>query len=191
MAFSSNNVTNTILAIFLSCLIMNLMNINSAKSFFAKADLVDDVCSQTVIDPNYCKTALRSDPRTSKANLPTLAQVAIDLARSNTKSTITLVKSIEKKVTDRRLKGIYDTCLENYSDTSDNLDGCVTALKAKDYPTLNIRASAALDGPSTCDEGFTEAKLSEPGQLKTSSRHVQELSSVICNIANRLSAGRI
>ncbi|KAM3319637.1 hypothetical protein P3S67_006837 [Capsicum chacoense] len=79
----------------------------------------------------------------------------------------------------------YSSCLENYNDAVDELGGLPGLLKSKDYSGLNIHASAASDGPSTCDDNFTSPPAEAP-QLKAASDKLQGLISVILVISNLL-----
>ncbi|KAL3510539.1 hypothetical protein ACH5RR_029940 [Cinchona calisaya] len=152
-----------------------------------KSDLVADICFRSTIDPQYCIQALRSDPRSPTADLPTLAKISIDLAQTTTKSIAILVQSLMQRANETKLKEIYDSCLENYNDTFDNLNDCINYLNKKDYESLNIYASAALDGPDTCDDNLNDqSPAAEPDELKQASKHVQELASAVCAIASKL-----
>ncbi|KAL3505583.1 hypothetical protein ACH5RR_030965 [Cinchona calisaya] len=173
--FSLSMMSNTLVVAFLSLALLNP----------TKADLVDDICSQAANDPQYCVQRLRSDPRSSSADLPTLAQITIGFAQSDTKSTADLVKSLEQQATDPKLKERYKSCLENYNGALNDLNDCTNDLKKKDYPSLNIHASAAGTEADTCDDNFSDPPI-EPDNLKKASKHVQDLTFVICAIANKL-----
>nr|XP_009591316.1 pectinesterase inhibitor-like [Nicotiana tomentosiformis] len=174
MAFSLNNF------------LVNALLLTISSSFsIVKADLVSDVCSK-VTRPTICEQALRSDPHTkTAANLEALGFIAIDLAQSTTKSTINLIDSLLKGATDPTLKSRYNSCKENYADASDNLAECPGFLKAKDYGSLNARASAALDDPDSCDDNFSQAPA-EPAGLKQASLKLQSLCAAIDVISNSL-----
>nr|XP_027098787.1 pectinesterase inhibitor-like [Coffea arabica] len=130
------------------------------------------------------------DPRSGSADLKGLGQIAIDLSTNSAKSTKALVDSLKQNASDARLKGIYDSCLENYGDSIDDLADATTKLGSGDYQGVALTASAALDGPDTCDDNFTDAKLTEPPNLAEASQNVQTLIEVVLVIANRLQGNR-
>ncbi|XP_027156298.1 pectinesterase inhibitor-like [Coffea eugenioides] len=151
----------------------------------ATQDLVERVCSKSK-DPSFCTKALESDPRSRTANLAGLCQISIDLSTTNAKSTQALVTSLGKKATDKISKEIYNTCLENYTNSISVLGDCTKRLQAGDYAGVNIKASAAQTEVDTCDECFKERKLSEPPTLTNACQKEQKLCNIILVTANML-----
>nr|XP_027082311.1 LOW QUALITY PROTEIN: pectinesterase inhibitor-like [Coffea arabica] len=178
MEFSRSH-SSSLLALFFICLSI-LSNLFTS----AEADLISDVCTASK-NPQFCANSLRSDPRSRRADLKGLGQIAIDLATKSAKSTKTLVDSLKQNATDTRLKGIYDSCSENYGDSIDDLGEATSLLKSGDYLGVNLRASAALDDADTCDDNFKDAKLGTTN-LADASQNVQNLCDIILVIANRL-----
>ncbi|KAF3676973.1 putative pectinesterase inhibitor-like [Capsicum annuum] len=166
-----------------SFLIVSLLSI-----FFTltnvRADLINDVCSKTK-KPTTCLSALNGDLRSKSATLEGLATISIDISLKNTQSGRDLVNSLLKQATDPKLKTRYNSCLENYNDTIDDLKELPPFLKSKDYIGLNVRASAALDGPITCDDNFSSPPA-EALQLKAASDKLVELIDIILVISNLL-----
>ena len=152
MEFSRSH-SPLLLALFFICLSI-LSNLFTS----AEADLINDVCSGSK-NPQFCINSLRSDPRSGSADLKGLGQIAIDLTTRSTKSTKSLVDSLKQHATDTRLKGIYDSCSENYGYSIYDLGEAASLLKSGDYLGVNLRASAALDDADTCDDNFKDAKL--------------------------------
>ncbi|XP_027174575.1 pectinesterase inhibitor-like [Coffea eugenioides] len=178
MEFSRSH-SPLLLALFFICLSI-LSNLFTS----AEADLISDFALAQ--NPQFCINSLRSDRRSGSADLKGLGQIAIDLTTRSAKSTKTLVDSLKQHATDTRLKGIYDSCSENYGDSIDDLGEATSLLKSGDYLGVNLRASAALDGADTCDDNFKDAKLVEPRNLADASQNVQNLCEIILIIANRL-----
>ncbi|PHU23697.1 Pectinesterase inhibitor [Capsicum chinense] len=166
-----------------SFLIVSLLSI-----FFTltnvRADLINDVCSKTK-KPATCLSALNGDLRSKSATLEGLATISIDISLKNTQSGRDLVNSLLKQATDPKLKTRYNSCLENYNDTIDDLKELPPFLKSKDYIGLNVHASAALDGPITCDDNFSSPPA-EALQLKAASDKLVELIDIILVISNLL-----
>ncbi|RAL38603.1 hypothetical protein DM860_002581 [Cuscuta australis] len=154
-----------------------LTNVNS--------DLVDDVCAKTQ-HPSICLQALRSDPRTTGADLETLGLISIDISTNETKTAKAIVNALLAGARDDpRLENRYESCLENYQDSIESLEICPDMLRMRDYASLNIRASAAMDRPDTCDDNF-EDPPAEPAELRDESVKVQTLCSIVCVISNVL-----
>ncbi|KAK6795089.1 hypothetical protein RDI58_008542 [Solanum bulbocastanum] len=174
MALSYNFVT--FLIVFLLSISVTLTSV--------KSDLIDDICSKT-LKKAVCLSALRADPRSKGANLEGLATISIDLSQKKAKSTHDLVSTLLKQATDPNLKTRYSSCLENYNDTINDLGELSGFLKSKDYESLNIHASAASDGPSTCDDNFSGPPTESP-QLKNASDNLQGLISIILVVSNQL-----
>ncbi|KAI8561908.1 hypothetical protein RHMOL_Rhmol04G0378700 [Rhododendron molle] len=152
------------------------------------SDLISEICSKTQ-NPSLCLQALRSDRRSARADLKGLALISIDIAQSNAKQTANqLIPALSRGATSPKLKGRYDTCAENYGDTIDNLNEARTALNARDIGTFRIRASAALDGPDTCEDSF-EGPPAEPKQLRDANNKLEGLCSIILAIGARLESG--
>ncbi|KAF3676975.1 hypothetical protein CQW23_08277 [Capsicum baccatum] len=163
-----------------SFVIVSLLSISFTLTS-VRADLINDVCSKA-LKPAICLSTLNGDPRSKGANLEGLATISIDISLKNAQSTRGLVNSLLKQATDQQAKTRYSSCLENYNDAIDELGGLPSLLKSKDYSGLNIHASAASDGPSTCDDNFT----SEEPQLKAASEKLQGIISIILVISNLL-----
>ncbi|KAL6990159.1 hypothetical protein U1Q18_015906 [Sarracenia purpurea var. burkii] len=147
--------------------------------------LISDICSQTQ-NPSLCLQALNSDPRSATtADLKGLARISIDITQTNAKQTSDLIASLSKGATSPILKGRYDTCAENYDDAVADLDDASKALDSGDIGTLRIKASAASDGPETCEDSF-EGPPAEPSQLQQANKKVEGLCSIILVIGSRL-----
>ncbi|KAM3319177.1 pectinesterase inhibitor-like [Capsicum chacoense] len=150
-----------------------------------RADLINDVCSKTK-KPATCLSALNGDPRSKSATLEGLATISIDISLKNTQSGRDLANSLLKQATDPKLKTRYNSCLEKiYNDTIDDLKELPPFLKSKDCIGLNVHASAALDGPITCDDNFSSPPA-EALQLKAASDKLVELIDIILVISNLL-----
>ncbi|XP_052176630.1 pectinesterase inhibitor-like [Diospyros lotus] len=151
----------------------------------ATATLIEDVCSKTQ-NPPLCLEVLKGDHRSNKADLKGLGLIAIDSAEKFAKETSKLVVSLVKKASDPKVKGRYETCEENYDDTVTNLEEARQALKSGDILGLRTRASAALDGPDTCEDGFEEPPA-EARELQQANKKMEGLCSTILAVASRLS----
>ncbi|XP_059630331.1 pectinesterase inhibitor-like [Cornus florida] len=170
-------------SLLLSILLLSFLLLNH-ESDAAANELLNSICS-TTSKPALCVKALKSDPRTAKADIKGLGGITIDLAQSNAKSTKNMIGSLIKQTSDHKLKGTYQTCHENYVDAISDLDRCKKHLESGDYASLNIHGSAALDGPDTCNDNF-EGPLAESSKLKQANEHLEGLCSTILAISSRL-----
>ncbi|KAM7463182.1 hypothetical protein LguiA_031303 [Lonicera macranthoides] len=150
----------------------------------ANNDLVSQICSKT-INPSVCLATLRSDPRSAKADLRELGHISINLARNSAKSTITLIGTLSEKAKDPILKERLTSCSGNYLDAVSDLDDAEESLSSGDFPGMNIRASAASDGPDDCDDEFN-TRPAEPPQLKTRGEILKYICSAVLVISNML-----
>lgn len=145
---------------------------------------VEDICS-TTLDPPFCVQALNSDSRTAGADLKGLAQISIGLTKSDATKTATLIASLVKKAKDAKLKGRYESCAENYDNSISSLEECKESVSSGDYVSLNFQASAAMDGPTTCLDGF-EGPPEAPSQLSSKCQDSVHFCSIILAISKRL-----
>lgn len=136
---------------------------------------LNGICSTTQ-DPSFCIQVLNSNPRTANANLKGLTQISIDLAKSNATKTTTLITSLMEKDNDPKLKGSYQTCAKNYDSSISSLDDCTKSMSSGAYSSLNLQASAAMDGPITCLDSF-EGPLKDLSELPNKCEDLEHLCS--------------
>ncbi|XP_049393530.1 pectinesterase inhibitor-like [Solanum stenotomum] len=142
-----------------------------------KADLIDEICSKTVIK-DVCYYALREDPRSKGANPEDLMAIVIDLTQKNATFTCNLVSTLLKETTDPKLKTRYTLCLGNFNKASNILVKFPNLLRSKDYYGLSANASAAIREPSNCDNNFLEPPVEVP-ELREASDNLRGLIDVI------------
>ncbi|KAL3500782.1 hypothetical protein ACH5RR_039875 [Cinchona calisaya] len=156
----------------------NNNNIKVSKS------LIADIC-KTTLNPPFCAQVLNSKP--PGTSLKELAEFSIKLAEIHAKKTHDdlIVKLLEKE-RNPRLKDVYESCKENYEDSIDSLNDGKKALNSGDFGGLNNFASAAETDADTCQEGFEEGSFAEPPQVKQANKKLEDLSSIILSISNKL-----
>ena len=54
------------------------------------------------------------------------------------------------------------TCVKLYDDANGSLNEALMSVKSGDYRSANVHLSAALDAPSTCEDGFKEKHTTFP-----------------------------
>ncbi|KAI3825974.1 hypothetical protein L1987_00013 [Smallanthus sonchifolius] len=145
---------------------------------FTFADLVNEVCQQT-IDPSLCSNSLRSDPRSTNANLTILGRISIKNAQKSAKAAKKLIHSAINSSN-------YTQCIALYDEAISNIKKCKKALKSHDYGQLNTFISGAMTDASLCDGSFGRG-IQGPPQLKFASIKLQGLCNIILVISNSLS----
>ncbi|KAF7146025.1 hypothetical protein RHSIM_Rhsim04G0244200 [Rhododendron simsii] len=155
--------------------------------------LINQICSQAQ-NSSLCLQVLESDPRSARADLRGLGKISIDIARKDAKQTSNLIASLLKEATNSSLKGQYDVCAELYGGAIDDLNGAGQILNKKvlspfDISTVRIKASAAFDGPVTCEDGFDEGPANEPSKLKEANKKFKDLCHIVLVIGASLKSG--
>ncbi|XP_022736985.1 putative invertase inhibitor [Durio zibethinus] len=127
------------------------------------SDVIQESCGKAAKgDPNinfdFCVASLEANPKTKTAtSTQDLVPISIEIAISNAKSISSIVsKLLKNKNIEKYTRSCLEACSELYSDVGSDLQSGGQAFKAKDYETANVKISAALDVPVTCEDGFKE-----------------------------------
>ncbi|KAJ8440642.1 hypothetical protein Cgig2_031059 [Carnegiea gigantea] len=127
-------------------------------------NLLPDTCLKiSQDDPNvseeFCLGAFGSDPGSSAATLVQLGPISFRLDMSNATSISATIDGLLKDpALDLSAKEALQSCSDLYSGVQDDLKAGLDAYNGGDYDTANTRASAAMNAPTTCEEGFKESK---------------------------------
>ncbi|XP_077242343.1 putative invertase inhibitor [Tasmannia lanceolata] len=113
------------------------------------------------IDPqlgyDFCVTSLETDSRSYTTDLQGLGVISVELAITRASITISYIKDLMKNTTsDPFIKERLRSCLDQYSNAIPTLENSSMAFKSKRYEDVNIWVSAAMDGATTCEDGFNE-----------------------------------
>lgn len=138
-------------------------------SISINSDLIHQSCQKVAkTDPNlsykFCVDALESDPKSENAtSIEDLALVSIDLTISNATKIRSFVSKILKGekppvLADPRARLCLKDCLQIYSDAIYDLHKARQNFRARDFASVGVEISAAMDAPSTCEDGFGEMK---------------------------------
>ncbi|KAL5551241.1 hypothetical protein UlMin_001417 [Ulmus minor] len=129
------------------------------------SDLIQDSCkkasdSDPNITNNFCVSTLEANPKSQTATtIEELALNAIDVTISNGTSISSAISNLLKNPTlDPFVKTCLQDCSDLYSDAVDSLNDAEAAFKNKDLGTAKTYTSAAMDAPSSCEDGFKEKK---------------------------------
>ncbi|KAE9597408.1 hypothetical protein Lal_00029866 [Lupinus albus] len=132
----------------------------STSSYASKIVEINDICKQTMKNPSFCLSILNSKPGGAKgADLVSLSQYIIDVARDNITNTVNLIKSlIIESGNDPKAKAHYETCLVHFDDESEScalsdINYTQELLKKGDYGGVNIAASAVQTDVEDCISG--------------------------------------
>ncbi|KAF8017736.1 hypothetical protein BT93_H2818 [Corymbia citriodora subsp. variegata] len=124
----------------------------------ASADLIDDTCKKTPY-PDFCVTALRSDPRGSTTDTPTLGLIMVDFVDKNAKSTGTKIDDLLGKSPDPGTRQALTSCQESYGIISSSMvPPSKESLTKGDYKFAVQYMNAAADSASKCEAGFGGSK---------------------------------
>ncbi|CAI9753505.1 unnamed protein product [Fraxinus pennsylvanica] len=138
-----------------------------------KADLIGDLCSKTS-NPSSCDEVLRSDPRSVKADLRGLGEIAIDKAITSAKTSLNLVKALAKG-------RIQSKCIEYYFIAFNSLNKCQSLILGKDKLNLYAEAANADINIFTCDALFYGK---EPIFVKQASQKTRDIINIIETFSN-------
>ncbi|KAL0857385.1 hypothetical protein Bca101_062539 [Brassica carinata] len=127
---------------------------------------------------------MKSNPKTSGADIKTLATITLGSAKTSASGALTKFQSFATKETDPALKKGYTSCVEQYKNTISSLDEATKSLTSGDGPGLNIKVSAAMEGSTTCQDGLAKVKA-DPSFAKDSG-DFQNICGIILVISNMM-----
>ncbi|GAB2301998.1 hypothetical protein Dimus_036024 [Dionaea muscipula] len=115
---------------------------------------------------NFCVSVLGSDPYSKNSSLEGLGVIAFNLAILNATATKSGIENLLKdnQRFDHFAQSCLQDCLELYSDAKSSLCDGLNSFRARNYEDANVEASAAMDAPTTCEDGFKE-KVGEASPL--------------------------
>ncbi|CAL9747736.1 unnamed protein product [Musa acuminata subsp. burmannicoides] len=122
----------------------------------------DAANSSPTIKYDFCVAALRSYPGSRSADKKGLAVIAASLTKDKATSVSAKVKSLLAKASDKKKKQCLESCESVYEDVLSDLDTSIPAIKEGRLGDAKTYLSAAVDGPSTCEEGFEELQVPSP-----------------------------
>ncbi|XP_020225539.1 pectinesterase inhibitor 1 [Cajanus cajan] len=137
-----------------------------STSYAIPVSKVNAICKQTK-NPSFCFTLLNSHPN---ANLVTLTQYTINIARANVTNTIILIKQlIAHSAKDPKGRSHYTSCLEHFGSEGalGDVEYTQELLKKRDYAGVNTAASAILTDVDDCISGESpsDPRYHDPSKL--------------------------
>ncbi|MCI04156.1 pectinesterase inhibitor 2-like, partial [Trifolium medium] len=124
---------------------------------------VDNICKNVADNPSFCLTLLKSK---QGADLVTLGQFTIDVARINLTNTVNLIKKlISQSGSDHEAKDHYEYCLSRFGTEGGALSRIVDGeqyLKNGDYFSFRVQVNSIIADYSSCITGGTPGEPPYP-----------------------------
>ncbi|KAK8660884.1 hypothetical protein V6N13_051792 [Hibiscus sabdariffa] len=121
-----------------------------------KEDFIQETCKKTRYFA-LCNSSLRSDPRSSNADLKGLVWISIEILHEKVSDTLFFIIGLYKNTRDPELSRFYGSCIEDYGTSVRRLlPEAVKALGSKDYATAKNDATAVTSYIDACDQQFAE-----------------------------------
>ncbi|XP_042474820.1 cell wall / vacuolar inhibitor of fructosidase 2-like [Macadamia integrifolia] len=175
---------------FLLPLAMSLtfFNLNTCEATRAPLDLIASTCKSSVFK-SLCVHTLRSDAKSSNADLKGLAAITIEntLATATTTSNhITILLNATPTATaDLFSHQCLSDCSQSYVNAINQLKGSLVALGNGNYNDASIALSVAMSAVELCEEGFS-SDSSHVSVLKDTNTKFSQLCSNALAITNNL-----
>ncbi|WJX58946.1 hypothetical protein P8452_44346 [Trifolium repens] len=132
------------MVVFLLCVV---------SSYAVKVVDVDSICKNVTDNPSFCFTLLKSK---HGADLVTLAQYTIDVARINVTNIVNLIKTlISQSGSDLKAKNYYENCLSSFGTEHGAVGRLVDSeqyLKNRDYEEFGYQVDRLFADYQSCIE---------------------------------------
>ncbi|KAG7577580.1 Pectinesterase inhibitor domain [Arabidopsis thaliana x Arabidopsis arenosa] len=165
--------------VFVSSLMLFVM-IGSLKA--QVADL-EAICGKAK-NQSFCTSYMKSNPKTSGADLQTLAKITFGSAQTSASEGFKKIQSLVKTATNPTMKKAYTSCVQHYKSAISSLNDAKQSLASGDGKGLNIKVSAAMEGPSTCEQDMANFKV-DPSAVKNSG-DFQNICGIVLVISNMM-----
>ncbi|CAL9112375.1 unnamed protein product [Musa textilis] len=136
------------------------------------------------INYDFCVAELRPYPRSQVANQKWLAVIAASLTKDKTTSASDKVKGLLANASDTKTKQCLESCERVYEDLLTDLKTSILAIKNGRLGDAKTHLSAAVDAPSTCEQGFEE--LTVPSPLTKEDSDLTQISTIALAFTNML-----
>ncbi|XP_047342710.1 putative invertase inhibitor [Impatiens glandulifera] len=149
--------------ITLTTILLFIHNVVVKSSHLGGPDMINSTCSQCAdtsasLDYNFCQTSLQPIPVSHVTNLPGLGIVAMELSIKNATSTVTAIENFlaGKERLEPFVVACLEDCLELYIEGATMMLDAIGAFYSERYHVANLLVSAAMEGATTCEDGFGE-----------------------------------
>ncbi|GLT95423.1 hypothetical protein SLE2022_131060 [Rubroshorea leprosula] len=121
--------------------------------------LITKTCNRTYY-PTECIKALESNPRSSNADLPTLAQISMQVSSSKVKEGYPVVRGWVLKAPDYPSWGMYAACAAYYNESITDLNVGLQFFDRKEYKDAFSKVVSVNKAVVTCNN-FNMAPISQ------------------------------
>ncbi|KAK2982818.1 hypothetical protein RJ640_021308 [Escallonia rubra] len=152
------------------------MNRSFARLSVEDASLIEQVCQKTPYH-DLCVSSLKSNPKSSSADVKGLARIILELFLDAAKDNLVQVKKLLNRATDPAIKQCLDVCSNEY-DSAINVwtPLALKYLESNSIPDAITEVSNASGDAETCEESFGE--VSRPSPLTAENNYVLHLGKI-------------
>ncbi|XP_015867826.2 cell wall / vacuolar inhibitor of fructosidase 1 [Ziziphus jujuba] len=144
--------------------------------------LIESTCRQT---PNYdlCVSSLKSDPKSSTADVPGLALILVNLIKSKATETLNQIDSLLKRGPGAGEKQALDSCHSKYHAILEgDVPQAIEALTKGNYKFAEDGANDAANEANSCESDFPSG--SSP--LTDMNKYVHDVSAIAATVVSTL-----
>ncbi|XVF62418.1 hypothetical protein PTKIN_Ptkin09bG0006100 [Pterospermum kingtungense] len=149
---------------------------------YSDKKLVEKTCRNTFYF-DLCVSTLKSDPRSSSADVAGLAHIAADSVEAKATATLNQITGLLKTANDPNLQKALQSCVDSYTTIKTAIEVAITEI-VRDNPkfVVNMANDAAAEA-EICEVSFADPPKSP---ISGSNEAVHDLSSVLASIASLL-----
>ncbi|KAG4126846.1 hypothetical protein ERO13_D10G180700v2 [Gossypium hirsutum] len=179
----NNTISLTLLHIAFCFTLVSFTPISALELHGTGANMVETTCQKTPFY-NLCVSALKSDPRSSGADVAGLAQIGTDKLKAKATATLRQITALLKVAKDPKLKMALRDCADYYNAiVKYDIPVAVEAVTKGD-PKFGVEgATDAANEADACGRGF---KNQPKFPIYASNKVVHDLSAVVASIVQLL-----
>ncbi|WZZ28893.1 hypothetical protein YC2023_012294 [Brassica napus] len=133
-------------------------------SLNAKPADIKAICGKAK-NASFCTNYMKSNPKTSGADIKTLATITLDSAQTSASGAMNKITPIADEEPKRALRSGYVLCVQSYRSTIRYLGEAKKSLASGDVPGQNINVSDAMRSSTYCQDEMLKVK-GDPSVVK-------------------------
>ncbi|XP_015867819.2 cell wall / vacuolar inhibitor of fructosidase 1 [Ziziphus jujuba] len=156
--------------------------ISRCRIFPMDEKFIESTCKQT---PNYdlCVSSLKSDPKSSTADVPGLALILVNKIKSQATKTLNHINSLLKRSPGAGKRRALDSCYSKYDAIlKGDVPEAIEALTKGDYKFAEDGANDAANEANSCERGFSSG--SSP--LTAMNKYIHDVSAIAAALVRTL-----